>query len=356
MEISACWNAKINDIDAARVAEDSGLTHIGIGTGPLLFADPFQYLALASQVTTTLKLGTMVLDPLTRIAPSVANSLATLNALAPGRVFCGMGAGNNALHSMGFKSATPKELGEAVQTIKALVRGDRTDYTWRGATAEEQLLSTDGDRMSVDNEMPVYIAAGGPKGMQNAARYADALVYCVGPDPDFIKLVRAELDRLVEQAGRPPGSVKLIGQTFFYENRPGEAWQDALTNGFGMTAPMAAIMTNMNFLREHRDQIGPGIVDLSLSTLQGLMGTPEEAGAVDRLEQWRNYGKGVEERHAKYMSKELIDFWCMYGDGGQLRENADAMAAAGLDGFLLTLYNTNAIHRDLKTVGRVFAG
>lgn len=353
MEIFTCWNAKITDVEAAKVAEDSGISHIGVATGPLLFADPFQYLALASQVTTTLGLGTMVLDPLTRTAPSVANSLATLNALAPGRVYCGMGAGNNALHSMGHKSANPTEFGSAVKTIKALTRGERADFDWRGMTTKIQLLSVDDGRMRVDEDMPIYVAAGGPKGMRNAAMYADALVYCVGPNPAFIKLVRAELDRLVAEAGRPPGSVRLIGQTWFYENRPGETWEDALTNGFGMTAPMASVITNMGFLKQHREEIGPEIVDRSINATRGLMAAPEDVGAADRLDQWKNYGKATEARNAQYMSKELIDYWCLYGTQSEIRENADMMMEAGLDGFCVTLYNTDEIHRDMQAIGRV---
>jgi hypothetical protein len=353
VEISTCWNAKITDVEAARIAEASGISHLGVATGPLLFADPFQYLALASQVTSTLRLGTMVLDPLTRTAPSVANSLATLNALAPGRVYCGLGAGNNALHSLGHKSATPEEFAAAVKTIRALVAGERAEYEWRGLTTEIKLLSVDDGRMRVDKRVPIHVAGGGPKAMRNAAIYADALVYCVGPNADFIRLVRAELDRLVEEAGRPPGSVKLIGQTWFYENQPGGTWEDALTNGFGMTAPIASVITNMGFLKVHREEIGPGIVDLSIGATRGLMARPEDVGADDRLDQWKNYGKGTEERNAQYMSKALIDFWCLYGQPAQIRENAEMMLEAGLDGFCLTLYNTDHIHSDLQAIGRV---
>ena len=72
-----------------------------MGEGPLLFSDPYQQLALASQVTSTINLGTLVTNPLTRIAPVTANSVATLNHLAPGRTFLGIGTANNALRSMG---------------------------------------------------------------------------------------------------------------------------------------------------------------------------------------------------------------------------------------------------------------
>ena len=41
--------AKIDQVDLIRQAEDLGVTHFGVGEGPLLFSDPYQQMALASQ-------------------------------------------------------------------------------------------------------------------------------------------------------------------------------------------------------------------------------------------------------------------------------------------------------------------
>ena len=106
--------AKIDQVGLIKQAEDLGVTHFGVGEGPLLFSDPYQQMALASQQTSTIKMGTYVTNPLTRIAPVTANSVATLNALAPGRTFVGIGTANNALRSMGNKPATIRELADAV--------------------------------------------------------------------------------------------------------------------------------------------------------------------------------------------------------------------------------------------------
>ena len=110
MEFCIGTTAKIDAVDLVKQAEDLGATHFGVGEGPLLFSDPYQYMALAARDTSTIKLGTWVTNPLTRIAPVTANSVATLNALAPGRTFLGIGTANNALRSMGNRPATMKEL------------------------------------------------------------------------------------------------------------------------------------------------------------------------------------------------------------------------------------------------------
>ena len=89
MEFCIGTTAKIDAVDLVKQAEDLGASHFGVGEGPLLFSDPYQYLALAARDTSTIKLGTWVTNPLTRIPPVTANSIATLNALAPGRTFLG---------------------------------------------------------------------------------------------------------------------------------------------------------------------------------------------------------------------------------------------------------------------------
>ena len=60
--------AKIDAVGLVKQAEDVGASHFGVGEGPLLFSDPYQYLALAARETSTIKLGTWVTNPLTRIA------------------------------------------------------------------------------------------------------------------------------------------------------------------------------------------------------------------------------------------------------------------------------------------------
>ena len=125
--------AKIDAVGLVRQAEDVGASHFGVGDGPLLFSDPYQYLALASRETSTIKLGTWVTNPLTRIAPVTANSIATLNALAPGRVFVGMGTANNALRSMGHRPATMRELdARARLSSRGLLDGQRVTHNWLG--------------------------------------------------------------------------------------------------------------------------------------------------------------------------------------------------------------------------------
>jgi hypothetical protein len=42
MEFCIGTCAKIDQVDLIRQAEDLGVTHFGVGEGPLLFSDPYQ--------------------------------------------------------------------------------------------------------------------------------------------------------------------------------------------------------------------------------------------------------------------------------------------------------------------------
>src|SRR3954452_9585906 len=132
MDFCIGTTAKIDAVGLVKQAEDVGASHFGVGEGPLLFSDPYQYLALAARETSTIQLGTWVTNPLTRIAPVTANSVATLNALAPGRTFLGIGTANNALRSMGNRPATIKDLVHSVEVSRGLPAGERVTHRRHG--------------------------------------------------------------------------------------------------------------------------------------------------------------------------------------------------------------------------------
>ena len=60
MDFCIGTTAKIDAVGLVKQAEDVGASHFGVGEGPLLFSDPYQYLALAARETSTINLGTWV--------------------------------------------------------------------------------------------------------------------------------------------------------------------------------------------------------------------------------------------------------------------------------------------------------
>ncbi|MHA6793870.1 LLM class flavin-dependent oxidoreductase [Pseudonocardia bannensis] len=350
MEFVVCSLAKIDEVDTVRHAEDVGVTHFGAGEGPLLFSDPYQYLALAAQQTSSIKLGPYVTNPLTRIPAVTANSMATLNALAPGRTFLGLGAANNALRSMGNRVARMSELGDAVRISKGLLNGERLTQTWLGQEREIMFLDPDSGWYNIKDEVPMWVSTGGPKGLKIAAEQADAVAFCLGPDPEMIKLVRSELDRAVAEAGRAPGSVKLIGVSWFYLLRNGETWVDAITKGFG-SGPISSCLTNLPMMKAHEDKLDPVIVEASRKAAMAYLGDPNDPNPPHYLDVWRSYMRGFHADHLPLITKELVDYWCLYGSPDDLQEKVQLMQECGVDMVSAVLSNPATVKRDITDIG-----
>jgi alkanesulfonate monooxygenase SsuD/methylene tetrahydromethanopterin reductase-like flavin-dependent oxidoreductase (luciferase family) len=200
------------------------------------------------------------------------------------------------------------------------------------------------------------MAAGGPKGLKAAAALADAVVYCLGPDQDMIKLIRRELDAAVEAAGREKGSVKLISNTWFYQLENCETWEDAINHGFG-SGPISSCITNAGLMNEHIDELGASIVQASTQAAMAYLGDPTDPNRPHHLETWSKYLRGLDPSHKPLITKELVDYWCLYGSPENLREQAALMTESGVDMIGVFLSNPFTAERDVGNIGKsIIAG
>ena len=153
-------------------------------------------LAAALQATERIRLGPLIENPIMRQPAVIAGSIATVDALAPGRAWLGMGVGDTAVRLMGRKPATVAELAESVRVIRKLLAGERLEV---GAARPATLRHA--------APVPVWIAAGGPRTLRMAGAVADGVFIRVG-------VHRANLAHAVglvrdgaKEAGRDPASV-----------------------------------------------------------------------------------------------------------------------------------------------------
>src|SRR5689334_4579963 len=87
-------------------AEELGFSYAWFYDTPSLYADPFVAMAAAAVKTSKIRLGIGVLIPSNRSALTTANALASLNALAPGRIDFGIGTGFSGRRTIGLSSLT----------------------------------------------------------------------------------------------------------------------------------------------------------------------------------------------------------------------------------------------------------
>jgi coenzyme F420-dependent glucose-6-phosphate dehydrogenase len=127
--------------------------------------------ALAAQ-TSRILVGTSVLTPTYRYHPAVvAQAFATLGCLAPGRIFLGLGSGE-AMNEVAPTGIVWPGSGERLERLREAVALIRRLWTGEQVHFEGQWYRTGGATIYdlPPQPIPVWIAAGGPKG----ARFAGA--------------------------------------------------------------------------------------------------------------------------------------------------------------------------------------
>jgi coenzyme F420-dependent glucose-6-phosphate dehydrogenase len=141
------------------------------------------WLGAASQVTERVTIGTSVLTPSFRYNPAVvAQAIATLSCLAPGRVILGVGTGESMNEvPVGIDWPEQKErfarLKESVQLIQALSApgAEFVDFEGEFFRTHEATVYD-----KPDQPVPIYIAASGPAAARLAGRIGDGLICTSG--------------------------------------------------------------------------------------------------------------------------------------------------------------------------------
>jgi len=166
-----------------------------LGYGGLVMADhvvgnglsPFPALAAAAAATTTLRLGTLVLDNDFRNPLLLAREAATVDVISNGRLELGIGAGWNDRdnHSLGIAYDAPRirvdRLAEAVPLIKRLWTEDEVTHA---GTYYRHERAHCGPRPARRPHPPLLIAGGGDRILALAAREADIVGVVPRTRPD----------------------------------------------------------------------------------------------------------------------------------------------------------------------------
>ena len=179
-------------------AENAGFGYGWSFDSHVLWHDPYPLLALMARATTSMRLGTLVTNPIVRDPTVTASALATLNVISGGRMDLGIGRGDSSRRVMGKKPASAERLGEAVGVIRALTRGEEIVYEGNPI------------RMTwAKGGVPVWVAAYGPKVLRLAGRIADGVILQFA-DPYLIRWCLGFVREGAEEAGRDPRTIEVM--------------------------------------------------------------------------------------------------------------------------------------------------
>jgi 5,10-methylenetetrahydromethanopterin reductase len=165
----------------------------------------FSRLGAATQCTTTLGLGTSVIDPYTRHAALLAQATATLAEMAPGRFRVIMGSGSHFETLPGYGSPKPVAgLREAADLMQRLWRGEKV--TLDG----EVVKFKDGALDWKPAEIPqLYIASRGPQILKLAGQVADGVLIGSFATPPGIAYAKEHILPGLQAANRSWSDIRL---------------------------------------------------------------------------------------------------------------------------------------------------
>ena len=232
----------------------------GMPDGPWHAAVPV--LAAAAVVTARLRLGTLVATPNFRHPVTLARDAIALDDLSGGRLDLGLGPGSEGpdASALGQDPWTPAErmarFEEFLEVLRPIVNANGTTRT-TVHTAHYDAAEAPSTPGTVQDPLPLTIAAGGSKGLRLAALYGQQWV-TIGPgrgprQPEDIQAAaRTQLGQLEDwcrELGRPTPSKILLWT-------PTETVLDSAEQFEELAGPYAELGFD-EFVLHHPDQTGP---------------------------------------------------------------------------------------------------
>lgn len=306
MDMGILIPTEANSWQAAVRAEELGYTHAWFYDTPLLNAELFTVMGAAAVKTSRIKLCTGVMIPSNRLAPVAASGLATLNALAPGRVVFGVSTGFTARRTMGLKPVTLARMCKYIEDVQGLLAGDMIEWDEEGETRRIKLIDPDRGLVNIKDPIPLAISALGPKGRAAVAKYGAQWMGAASVD-DIATL--QEMRTLWAQAGRDPKDLYIIGGGVGYVLEEGESVDSPKV--MAHVGPAAALLFHNAVEQEEFGSLLPGAFPF-----------PE------LLEQYRRVYQRYEPADARYLSNHRGHL--MYVRPDETHITGDVIKALGL--------------------------
>ena len=198
-------------LEQAVAAENAGFDCISMSdhfhpwseAGPCSF--PWTWLGAAAAVLKRMDMGTGVTCPILRYHPAIiAQAIATIDSMAHGRAYLGVGTGE-ALNEYSAMGSWPdynerrEMLRESMDLIRALLTGDEITFDGRYYHTRKARLFT-----PPKGPVDIYVSSLVPESAYFAGLYGDGLITVAGNSPEFYRQMFANFDAGALAAGRNP--------------------------------------------------------------------------------------------------------------------------------------------------------
>jgi F420-dependent oxidoreductase-like protein len=308
------WGLGLSSADQlAIVQEAERLGYDSVWTAEAYGSDAATILAWLAGQTSTIKLGSGIFQMPGRSAAMTAMTAATIDQLSDGRMLLGIGSSgpqvSEGWHGVRFAKQLQRTR-EYIEVVRQALARERLEY--HGETIELPLPDGPGKALKltiapVQENMPIYLAAIGPKNTALAGEIADGWMPTL-LSPEHLPLLRESLDEGAARAGRTLEGFDIAPTVNVNITDDVDGARDAVR-------PFMALYVGGMGSREKN----------FYNTLVQRYGFEDAAKEVQDL-----YLEGKKEEAAAALPDALIDLVSLVGPADRVRERLRAYADAGV--------------------------
>ena len=321
-------------ISDTRLIEERGFTHGWFADSQMIWGDVYACMALAAVNSSKLKLGTGISVASNRIAPVTVHSIATINEIAPGRVLLGFGTGHTGRRIMGLPPVRLAEFREQVRVIRDLLKRGEAIFNAEGLSRKVRYLHRDLRFINLDDPIPFYVAANGPRTLGLAGEFGDGIITTGVATPERLQAVFRHAEEGARNAGRElQQRLPCVSLTHVMVTRPGEALDSPRV--MQMVGPWVITCLHAIAAGYAKPRSLPAgarrVYDAYADYIANLPGAPAER----YLELHNGHCTFVPEHERRFVTPETIKATTMIGPREEIIAQLKALERAGLDQIIL---------------------
>lgn len=308
------WGLGLTSQDQLEVVQEAErLGYDSVWTAEAYGSDAATILGWLAGQTSTIKLGSAIFQMPGRSAAMTAMTAATIDQLSAGRMVLGIGSSgpqvSEGWHGVRFASQLQRTR-EYVAVIRMALRRERVDF--HGETLELPLPEGPGKALKltiapVQSEIPIYLAAIGPKNTALAGEIADGWVPTLF-SPEHVSEFRPLLEEGAARTGRSLDGFAIAPTVNVFISDDVERARDLMR-------PLLALYVGGMGSREKN----------FYNALVRRYGFEDAAREVQDL-----YLDGRKEEAAAALPDELIDLVSLCGPRDRVRERLEVFREAGV--------------------------
>lgn len=314
MRFGICFKGSLSPrrtVGLCREAERAGFSHAWFYDSHILWRDPYPAMAAGLARTERLRFGPCVTNPDVRHWSVAASLFASLAVEGGNRIDMGVGRGDSSMRVMGRRPASVARMTRFVCAVKALVRGDEVRY--EDAAAPVRLSWATG------YELPVWIAAYGPRALAAAGEHGDGLILQLA-DPALCGWFAAQAIAAGRAAGRDMLAYRVMSAA--------PTWVGPVAEGIERTRWFPAM-------------VGNHVADIVERYGGGDDRIPRPFTAYIERRKGYDYRRhaDVDAEHLDFVTDDVVASFGILGNADDHVEKLRALARAGVTDFTIYLMN-----------------